>query len=268
MTAKSNLFVGTWSPPLTKDPAALLLQNVCEERREAFLARWRENPAVVTYIPESNIDEIFFGSDSGRPYYGKVSPLGKVKTSDAVMVTFPGEPSFYTSLWVRNDFEGYISVYREFLELVHQVPKGGPTLGSLGYDLDHLRNKASTPPGTFIRLEAIPSGPQRAWGRKYERALSSPKFEDKRQWGTASWMTVVKVAGLHPPADWDDTKWLQELEDFNTNNSIDSKTDLMKDLVGRELERAYMHRGRRSGELTVTRQLRNQAPIFGLSNEP
>ena len=266
MTAKSNLFVGTWSPPQANNPTARLLQSVCDERREAFLTRWRDNPAVVTYIPESKLDKIFFGSDSEPPYFGEVSKLGNVKISDAVMVTFPGDPAFYTSLWVRGDFKGYISAFREFLELVHQVPRGEPTLGSLGYDLDHLRNKASTPPGTFIRLEAIPSDPQRAWGRKYERALSSPKFKDKRQWGTASWMTAVKVAGLHPPADWDDTKWLQELEEFNTNNSIDSKTDLMKDLIGRELERAYMYRIKRSGELTVTRQLRDQAPIFGLEN--
>lgn len=263
MTAHSKLFEGIWSPPQATNPAAQLLQNVCETRREKFLERWRDDPAIPIFTPESELDKIYFGPDHSPCHFGKKSELANVKTSDAVIITVPGNCAFYTSLWVRNDFKGYVSAFRKFLEIVHQIPSEEPTLGSLGYDIDHLRNKASTPPGTFIRIEAIPSAPQRAWGRNYERALSSPEF-DKKAKGITNWMTVAKIAGFHPPADWDDTKWVQKLEEFSTNNSIDYKTDLMKELVGRELERTYMHRKKGSAELAAARKLRNQTQTFGL----
>lgn len=234
-------FAGGWKPesrPATQP--AQILQDICENRREAFLQAWKADGFAMTYVEPGKSPgkiRVWHHPKGGEMHLGGVTALPEFSMSDAVVVTHDHDDEYFSpALWVRKGFQRYRDAYARFVTEVHGF-NDDLKVSSLGYDVDHLRNSARTPTGTYIRVEACPSFSNRGWGSTYEGAAS--KLDLKHPLGKADWMTVAKLSGIQPPRDWDDDAGIRRILAFAAHHEIDVDMDLSEHLIRSDFMIAY-----------------------------
>ena len=104
------------------------------------------------------------------------------------------------------------TAYIGFLNHVYGTQATSANLAA--YDIDHLLNRARSPGGAgYIRIEAVTSAVNQAWGRLFERAASDPAFfaNQNRLRRTLSWTICAKLANRFPPNGPDDVGGINRL---------------------------------------------------------
>lgn len=230
------------------------LRKVCQLRTEAFLNAWSTDDFVpMTYTEPPGADGIvvYHHPKGGEMHRGEVHELPGFSMEDAVVVTHEHPDKWFSpALWVRNDYPYYLRAFRKFLRRYHNCDETTP-LSTVGYDVDHLRSKKQTPAGTFIRVEAVPSASNQAWGARYESLAA--RGSRTRPRGTADWMTVAKVGNVEPPTDWSDLEGIKRILDFKKAHSIDGDEGLAEHLITDEFMRTYLPRKKGRAELDEAR---------------
>lgn len=138
-----------------------------ERRRKALIALWIQNPLVMVQAESpATLPGLVFLDDNGRT--AEVGGLGRRSQTDAFIVSRPGDPERNASVWVRAIYKGYCTAYVGFLNQAYGTQAMAADL--VGYDIDHLLNRARSPDGAgFIRIEAIRSEvtrPGDGWSRR------------------------------------------------------------------------------------------------------
>jgi hypothetical protein len=191
---------------------------IIQRRRDAVLDAWQRNPLVQVQAESPDIlgtlvslDHLVAGETPRE-----AEQVGRRRTSNVVCIRRPGgDADCKASLWVASRYSGYRAAYVAFLGEAYGIR--ATTADLAAYDVDHLLNRARSPlDSTFIRLEAISSSINRAWGRLYESAASDPAFyaNRARERRTMSWMVASKLAGLWPPDGPHDRRGITRLVDF------------------------------------------------------
>lgn len=146
---------------------------------------------------------------------GVVGALGRRGPGRVAVAQGIGDPDRNASVWVAANHTGYKSAYFAFLSRVYAIDASSHRLP--GYDIDHLLNRARSPQGlSMIRIEAVPSDANQAWGRLFEKAASDPRFyaNQNRERRTMSWIICAKLAGQMPPLGPNDTAGINRLANF------------------------------------------------------
>ena len=178
-----------------------LLQHHCDVSRVPLLVSvpTAQSLGTLSFLDEFDEDE-------------EVSQLGRRARGSVVVRQGPGNPDTEASLWVASSYGGYRAAYRAFLKQVYGLTVPKAALGP--YDVDHLLNRARSAGGSaFLRVEAIPSGDNQAWGRVYEKAASQPGLPKNDQgFRYLSHTIAAKIAGLRPPSGPDDRQAVVAIE--------------------------------------------------------
>ncbi len=156
---------------------------------------------------------LVFLDDRGQT--AEVGAVGQHSQTDAVIVSRPGDPDRNSSVWVRATYRGYRTAYVGFLKQVYGTKATAADL--VGYDIDHLLNRARSPDGAgFIRIEAIRAEVNQAWGRLFEKTANNPRFyaNQHRLRRTMSWVICAKLANQNPPAGPGDAGGIDRLVGF------------------------------------------------------
>jgi hypothetical protein len=190
------------------------LLAIIARRQQALIQAWVRNPLVLVQVesPGTLPGLVFLESDVASASVGRV---GRRAAGSVAMVRGPGEPDANASAWVAAGYGSYRDAYLAFVRAAYDLPAAPGDLA--GYDIDHLLNRARAPfDSTFIRIEAISSAANQAWGRLFERAASDPRFyaNQHRQRRTMSWVICAKLAGELPPNGPGDTPGIQRLVRF------------------------------------------------------
>ena len=191
---------------------AASLNQMLTARREALLRHWAANPLIQVQAESPGVlGRLSYFDEPGD---GGVARLGRAAVRNVALVTPPGDAVPHRrSLWVRaRGYDGYRAAFRQFLKAVYGLDLPGTAIP--GYDVDHLLNRARSPQGsTFVRVEAVRSEVNQAWGRLYEKAASKPEFHANRvrERRTRRWTVAAKVAGLMPPREADDAEGLRRV---------------------------------------------------------
>jgi len=172
-----------------------LLKQRCDE----LLRRWVRDPLIPVQAeaPEvlGRLADIDLDSASDTAVVGRrslrnavqVSPIGVGGTHAA-------------SLWVKASYDGYRHAFKAFL--VEDYGLVDTAIDLSGFDVDHLLNRKRSPGGsTYLRLEAVPSTINQAWGSVFEKPASNPEFyaNQARTRRTLSWPIAAKLAWIAPP---------------------------------------------------------------------
>ncbi|MEC7760352.1 MAG: hypothetical protein VX874_00410 [Pseudomonadota bacterium] len=177
----------------------MTVDQIAKARRDALLRRWVRDPLqqIAAESPAALGRLAYLDVDAA----GTVGGLGRRSETSVVVVTPNGNPDPHAaSLWVARGYSGYRAAYAAFLASHYGVANAGPQLAA--YDIDHLLNRARSPnTSTFLRIEAIPSHVNQAWGRLFEKTASSPDFwaNANRERRTMSWIVAAKLGGQLPP---------------------------------------------------------------------
>jgi len=178
---------------------ALTPTSIIDRRRDALIADWRQNPLIVVQVESPAVLPVLtFLDDCGQG--AGVGAIGRRSQSNTVIVSRAGDPDRNASVWVRASYTGYRTAYIGFLNHVYGTQ--ATTVDLAGYDVDHLLNRARSPGGAgYIRIEAIHSAANQAWGRLFEKAASNPAFfaNQNRLRRTLSWTICAKLANRFPP---------------------------------------------------------------------
>lgn len=196
--------------------------SIMERRREALIALWIQNPLVMVQAESpATLPGLVFLDDNGKT--AEVGTLGRRSQTDTFIVSRPGDPDRNASVWVRATYKGYRTAYAGFLNQVYGTQ--ATTADLVGYDIDHLLNRARSPDGAgFIRIEAIRSEVNQAWGRLFEKAASDPRFyaNQHRLRRTMSWVICAKLANQDPPSGPSDTGGIERLVRFFRSVGLDA----------------------------------------------
>jgi hypothetical protein len=183
---------------------ALAPTLIMERRRNAVIAEWRQNPLVVVQVESPAVLPVLtFLDDRGQG--AGVGAVGRRSQTNTVIVSRAGDPDRNASVWVTASYTGYRTAYIGFLNYVYGTQ--ATTTDLSGYDVDHLLNRARSPAGAgYIRIEAVSSAVNQAWGRLFEKAASNPAFfaNQNRLRRTLSWTICAKLANQFPPSGPDD----------------------------------------------------------------
>lgn len=178
---------------------ALSVATIIEQRRAALIELWKQDPLVVVQVESPEILPILtFLDDRGQG--AGVGPVGRRSPTNTVIVQRPGDAHRNASVWVRASYGGYQTAYLGFLDAVYKTRATKADLS--GYDVDHLLNRARSPGGAgYIRIEAVNSIVNQAWGRLFEKVASNPAFFANRERlrRTLSWTICAKLANQMPP---------------------------------------------------------------------
>ncbi len=188
------------------------LHGIVTARQQALLARWVQNPLVQVQVENPSVLGLLANLDVNVE--GDVAGLGRRSEDKVVIVKGSGNPHD-TSLWVAAGYKKYRAAYKAFIKEVYGVGVTDSEMAS--FDVDHLLNRARSPQtGTFIRIEAVASNVNQAWGANFERAASDPSFfaNQARDRRTMSWVIAAKLSGQLPPAGPDDAAGIQQLASF------------------------------------------------------
>jgi hypothetical protein len=188
--------------------------SIVERRREALLAMWRQDPLIMVQVESpAALPLLMFLDDRGAKV--ELGGVGSRRQADTVIASRSGDPDRNASVWVRATYRGYRTAYVGFLNQVYGTQATTSDLG--GYDIDHLLNRARSPGGAgFIRIEAIRSDVNQAWGRLFEKTASDPGFYANRHRlrRTLSWVICAKLGNQHPPTGPADTAGIDRLVAF------------------------------------------------------
>jgi hypothetical protein len=187
------------------------LASIIDRRRDALIAEWRQNPLIVVQVESPAVLPVLtFLDDHGQG--AGIGPVGMRRQTNTVVASRAGDPDRNASVWVRASYTGYRTAYVGFLNHVYGTQARSDDLA--GYDIDHLLNRARSPGGAgFIRIEAVKSAVNQAWGRLFEKMASNPAFFANRQRlrRTLSWTICAKLANQFPPGGPNDTAGINRL---------------------------------------------------------
>lgn len=197
--------------------------SIMERRREALLAMWRQDPLIMVQVESpAALPLLMFLDDRGAKV--EVGGVGSRRQTDTVIASRSGDPDRNASVWVRATYQGYRTAYVGFLNQVYGTQASTSDLG--GYDIDHLLNRARSPGGAgFIRIEAIRSDVNQAWGRLFEKTASDPRFfaNRHRRRRTLSWVICAKLGNQYPPNGPADTAGIDRLATFFRTLGFDAQ---------------------------------------------
>ena len=178
---------------------------IADERCRKLFTAWTVQPAVlVTALSAADLLSRTTSLDwldrKPNALDAKTAGLASPKLADAVVLK-PAGPAGDASIWVPAGFPDY---RKAFLAFMGEIYGGSPDTTDLsGYDIDHLLNKKrATSADVLVRIEAIPSGVNQAWGRLFEKNASNPNFyaNQNRAVRSMSWMIAAKISGQMPPS--------------------------------------------------------------------
>lgn len=197
------------------------LAAIIRRRQDALLKPWSRDPSIQVQAESPDVlPRLVFWEVFGEGAF--IAPVGRRNTKNTVLVRRTGNPDSNACIWVAAGYSGYRAAYLDFVREVYGISAASSDLN--GYDVDHLLNRARSPDAaTFIRIEAIPSVANQAWGRLFERAASDPKFyaTRERRRRTMSWMICAKLAGKLPPLGPNDAGGIALLAAFFQSIGID-----------------------------------------------
>lgn len=210
--------------------------GIAEGRRRAILQEWKRNPTVlvITDCLESLPLRVYFAIPD--PSIVLAPALG-TRTQDMQILSRPGPPDLNASVWVKaSRSHDYRKSYMRFLSDVYGVDAHPNCLP--GYDIDHLLNLSRAPStDCFIRIEAVQSEVNRAWGRLFEKASD---FDNRRGIRSMDWMICAKLGNQMPPTGPKDEKGIERLANFFQTIGI-GKAEAVKGLE-EKLKFAYRPR--------------------------
>jgi hypothetical protein len=187
------------------------LASIIDRRRDALILEWRQNPLIVVQVESpASLPVLTFLEDRGVG--ATLGSVGSRRQTNTVIASRPGDPASNASVWVRAAYSGYRSAYLGFLNYVYGIQAASVDLA--GYDIDHLLNRARSPGGAgYIRIEAVKTEVNQAWGRLFEKAASNPAYfaNQHRLRRTLSWTICAKLANQFPPYGPGDTPGLNRL---------------------------------------------------------
>ncbi len=195
---------------------------IIDQRRNALIAQWQLDPLIVVQVESPDVLPVLtFLDDQGRE--AGVTAIGRRSQTNTVIVSRPGDPDRNASVWVKASYTGYRTAYIGFLNHVYGTQ--ATTANLVGYDVDHLLNRARSPAGAgYIRVEAVHSPVNQAWGRLFERAASHPGFfaNQNRLRRTLSWTICAKLANRLPPNGPNDTAGINRLTAYFQTLGMDA----------------------------------------------
>jgi hypothetical protein len=195
----------------SEDTMALPVSTIIEQRRAALIELWKQDPLVIVQVESPDVLPVLtFLDDRGQD--AGIGPVGRRSQTNTVIVQRPGDPHRSASVWVRASYSGYQNAYVGFLNTVYKTQ--ATTADLTGYDVDHLLNRARSPGGLgYIRIEAVSSAVNQAWGRLFEKVASNPAFFANRERlrRTLSWTICAKLANQMPPDGPNDTAGINRL---------------------------------------------------------
>ncbi len=190
------------------------LAQIINRRRQGLLALWDRDPLVLVQVESSGaLGQVQSLGDPARIVPGQA--LSRRDTGDVFYFPQPGDKDVFTSLWVRAAYSSYRQAYLAFIEAVYNYTPLASEFST--YDADHLLNRArARVQDGFIRLEAVESTVNQAWGRLFEKNASNRNFYANRERirRTMSWMIAAKLAGQMPPSGPADAAGIQRLGGF------------------------------------------------------
>ncbi|GLQ54660.1 hypothetical protein [Devosia nitrariae] len=192
-----------------------MLAAIIDRRRLALIQSWVANPLVQVQVESPMVLPrlVFINDETGQS--GSVGQVGRRAMTNTAIVEGGPDKDRSWSVWVASGYSSYQKAYLAFIHTAYGIDRGPADLA--GYDIDHLLNRARSPLGSsFIRIEAVSSLANRAWGGLFEKAASNRAFHANRvrERRTMSWMICAKLAGQMPPAGSGDTAGINRLIAF------------------------------------------------------
>jgi hypothetical protein len=210
------------------------LSAIIARRRDALVRAWVANPLLQVQAEGLGmLPGLVFLDDSGMG--AGVGAVGRRSQSNVGMVSRPGNPDENASCWVTASYGGYQGAYIAFVKAAYGV--SATTADLVGYNVDHLLNRARAPLGTtLVRVEAIDAAANQAWGRLFEKAASNPQFHanQARERRTMSWTICAKLAGQMPPSGPNDAGGIQRLAAYfqsvglSRQEAVDGLTSMLR----------------------------------------
>ena len=156
--------------------------------------------------------------------------LGRSRVSNVMVVSPRGRSSpDDKAVWVRSAYGSYRSAFQRFIRDTY-----GPVdfTEFRHYDVDHLLNRGRAPSSSdFIRLEAVLSEVNQAWGAIFEKASGGENLRCRRN---MSFMICAKLGNVMPATSSRDTSGLKRLESFFRAHGLNEPT--LKDGLTQMLE--------------------------------
>lgn len=195
------------------------VEDLVIRRNRAIISQWVQNPNMI--VSAVDVTElpllVSLYNHNSKP---KIMALGNIDLNNAFMLKSEGNPDYNASIWVRCGKKGchyteYRAAYRKFLEQAYniKIEKKDPE----GREVDHLLNlgRAETE-GVFVRVEAVKTRVNRAWGGGFERVSSSDHFSvsNSRSKRIISWSIAAKLGDQMPPRNKYDKDGLERLKIF------------------------------------------------------
>ena len=201
---------------------ALTPTLIVERRRNALVDQWKQDPLIVVQVEAPQVLPVMtFLDDHGHG--AGVGAVGRRSQTNTVIVSRPGDPDRNASVWVKASYTGYRTAYIGFLNHVYGTQAASANLA--GYDIDHLLNRARSPGGAgYIRIEAVNSPVNQAWGRLFEKSASDPAFfaNQHRLRRTLSWTICAKLANQFPPNGPSDVGGIDQLVTYFQTLGMDA----------------------------------------------
>ena len=189
------------------------LTTIMNRRRQALLNSWKQDPLILVLVESMNQLRgvvTMLSLDEDAPTVGQV---GSRSENNVAILNAPGNPDINASVWVKSSYRGYRKAYLAFIKQVYGVDATSSQMH--GFDADHMLNKARSPSGGFIRLEAVPSSANQAWGRTFEKAAG---FDDQRGRRTMDFTIAAKLAGLNAPTNKNDVRQIDAIVQYFERN--------------------------------------------------
>ncbi|WP_299438681.1 hypothetical protein [uncultured Rhodospira sp.] len=194
---------------------------IIRRRNDALIRAWVKDPLIQVLADRVDaLPGLVFLDTHGAG--ASVDRLGRRSLKNVAVVKRPGPPDANASVWVRAPYASYRGAYTAFLAATYDTELDGVDLS--GYDVDHLLNRARSPQSSvFIRVEAVRSEVNQAWGRLFEKVASDKVFwaNQHRTRRTMSYPIVAKLGGQMPPTGPRDMAGLHRLALFFRNHGLD-----------------------------------------------
>jgi len=205
---------------------AVTARQIIRRRNDAIIRAWIENPLIQIMVEQIDVlPRLVFLDTKGEG--AEAGEMGRRSARNVAMVSQPGAPDANASVWVRSRYASYRTAFESFLESAYANELDAVDLD--GFDVDHLMNRARSPADSvFIRVEAVPSEINQAWGRTFEKAASDTVFwaNQHRNRRTMSYMVAAKLGGQMPPMGPGDSAGLKRLEIFFRRYGLSSQETL------------------------------------------
>jgi len=210
---------------------------IADRRRRALIDQWVHDPTWALVQVESPVMLRGKIHNITGEAEARVGQVGSHREGSVIMLEGGTDRDRTWSVWVRATFSNYKPAYLTFIKHAYDIAPSGDDL--LGYEVDHLSNKAYAPTGReFIRIEAIPKAVNHAWGVNFESRRT--ENTDARPSHRLSYMSCAKLGGQLPPMGPNDIARINALIVYFTSNGLDPQE--AKNGVTNMLRHAYWRR--------------------------